>query len=62
MTQDEANREIEYRLGKWLVTNLAESGIISETRANSAVQCLLEHYDPPTRSVEGTWSETSHED
>ena len=62
VNQEEANSEVEYRLGKWIVRNLVQQGIINEVMANAAVRSLLEHYRPPTRYVEGTWSETSHED
>jgi len=45
-------REIDYRLAKWLLTNLKNQGVISDEEMRTACKEISEHLDSPFRELE----------
>ena len=52
MNQDRIEAEINYRIAKWLITNLAAKGYITKYEEKECIAALLELADPPTRVLE----------
>jgi len=46
------NKEIEYRLAKWIIANLEAKKLLSPDEIETIWQRLLTAYEPPTQSVE----------
>lgn len=44
--------EVEYRLAKWILANMLQDGIISESEMQKAWKKIAEHYKPPFLEVE----------
>ncbi len=44
--------EVEYRLAKWILANMLQEGIISESEMQKAWEKIAEHYKPPFLEVE----------
>lgn len=44
--------EVEYRLAKWILANMLQDGIISESEVQKAWKKIAEHYKPPFLEVE----------
>ena len=44
--------EVEYRLAKWILANMLQDGIISESEMQKAWKKIAEHYKLPFLEVE----------
>ena len=44
--------EVDYRLAKWLLINMAKDGVISEEVMRSAWAKIASHYKPPFLGLE----------
>lgn len=44
--------EVEYRLAKWILANMLQDGIISESEMQKAWKKIAEHYKPPFLEVD----------
>lgn len=62
MDRTHAEKEIKYRLSKWLVRNLTEQHLISRKEACECIKQLLDLYDPPMRCFEDEPNETNNKD
>lgn len=45
-------KEVEYRLCRWLLANLVGDGLLTEAEGVETNRLLLEKLDPPFRSAE----------
>ena len=46
------DKEVDYRLAKWILAGMLQAGIISESEMRKAWKKIAEHYSPPFLELE----------
>lgn len=55
-------REVEYRMSKWVFANLYHWGEVDEENYHLLLNRLLEDYDPPMKSIEERFDMSEREE
>lgn len=46
------DKEVDYRLAKWILAGMLQDGIIGEIEMRKAWKVMAEHYNPPFLEIE----------